>query len=148
MVFEGATNPLIFEKEGKNSEAMNYHAMQFFSRMLIQDNKPPTIRNSLKIPDCVRFYTNYEIKYREDQRKRHSQGQLYNYTKRAPSVKEILNSTNSKKKNRKSMLWRHDTKNSDFFSKISPFMVLNAHNNAFLTNSSVFRKLPKRKQRK
>ena len=87
------------EKLGYIAETLNRHSLQFLASTLLKDSIP-TIRNEIRLPAFIRFYTNYEVKYNLCGIF-HGRSQEYIYNKKPPSLTEIIKSCEKSKKGSK-----------------------------------------------
>jgi len=77
------------------AETLNRHSLQFLQSSMFKESIP-TIRNEIKLPPYTRFYTNYEVKYNAAGTFG-GESKEYLYSKKPPSLEEILKSPGSKK---------------------------------------------------
>ena len=116
-------NKLVNDKIYHIKESISRHSIQYLVNSMIKTSYS-SIKNELKLPDFVRFYSNYEVKYSKLSESNINISRAYKYVNKPPSLNDIFEDAN--KLGEKVELMKRDSKNAEAYSYISPIKVISS----------------------
>jgi len=107
------------EKALNALDNLNRPMIQFLCNTALKESIP-TISEKSKYPLFTRFYSKYEERYRREKLMFQKEPEIYSYSKRPPSLKQILESNEASEKKPNLGLTGTKNKTLDYYSMISP----------------------------
>jgi len=108
------------EKAQTALDILNRPFIQFLCNTALRESVP-TWNDRLKLPSFIRFFPKYQNKYQKETPKITPEPLIYQYTKKPPSLSDIILSTEENTKVPKIGLPGNNRITTDIYSMISPF---------------------------